>query len=408
MASATETLKEQVGLQKRPITILEKLESMQPQIAMALPKHLTPERMIRIAITCLRTNPKLAECEPQSIMASVMLASQLGLEPGVLGQSFLVPYKKTCTLVPGWLGILDLVNRAGKATAWTGAVYKGDEFDWALGDKPYVLHRPCGDETALTHVYAIARVKGSDYPIIEVWPMAKILKHRDRFNKVGENHYSYGHFEMYARKVALLQALKYVPRSVQLATAFQLDASAEMGTQDLKIQDVPNIIEGSIMPESTPEPEPVGATTATEAKPKADPEMCSECRKIGGHESGCKFADKEEPSKFEKARYILHSVEKKKGKNKTEFLQFQAENEKGQKGFLSCWHKSLFDHFKGVTFPVLAFMETSTSKTEDGKTFYNIESLIQLGDKVFTKDEPKAEPEIPEADPGESLFGEND
>lgn len=289
---AVDSLKESSGLAKRPITILGKLESMKPQIAAALPRHLTPERMVRIAITCLRTNPKLAECDAQSILASVMLASQLGLEPGVMGQCFLVPYKdhKTkqmiCTLVPGWLGILDLVNRAGKAAAWTGAVYAGDEFEWSLGDSPFVRHKPCGDETQLTHTYAIARVKGSAWPIVEVWPMAKLLKHRERFNKVGDSHYSYNHFEMYSRKIALLQTLKYVPRSIELATAFQLDATAEMGEQNLQIKDVPSIIEGATF-QSEPQVEQV----AEEPKQQQPRTMCGDCEQFDGlHLAGCKYA----------------------------------------------------------------------------------------------------------------------
>lgn len=400
MASATETLKEQVGIAKRPITILEKLESMQPQIAPALPKHLTPERMIRIAITCLRTNPKLAECEPQSILASVMLASQLGLEPGVLGQSFLVPYKKICTLVPGWLGILDLVNRAGKAVAWTGAVYKGDEFDWALGDKPFVTHRPCGDETQLTHVYAIARVKGSDYPIIEVWPMAKILKHRDRFNKVGDSHYSYNHFEMYARKVALLQAVKYVPRSIQLATAFELDASAEMGTQHLEIKDVPQIIEGSVMPEAAPETEPI---KAQEAKPKEEPTMCSECRKVGGHEPGCKFAGEAQGVQAGKSIYLVTKVDKKVSKKQGEYLFVSVTAPDNKQGALYVWHKGLHEHFLAHDYskPVPMMCEVS-EQTKDGKVFYQIEHLLELGGVQYVNDQPA---EMAVADPGENLFG---
>lgn len=300
MAGATEQLKEQVGIAKRPISILEKLESMRPQIAMALPRHLTPERMIRIAITCLRTNPKLGECDAQSILASVMLASQLGLEPGVMGQCFLVPYKdhKTkqmiCTLVPGWLGILDLVNRAGKASAWTGAVYQGDEFEWSLGDSPFVKHKPCGDESTLLHTYAIARVKGSAWPIIEVWPMSKLLKHRDRFNKVGDSHYSYNHFEMYSRKIALLQALKYVPRSIELATAFQLDASAETGDQHLEIKDVPSIIEGQFVDNPVAdEPEFSDERGGPEPTKEKVREVCGSCGEFDGkHAQDCKHAQK--------------------------------------------------------------------------------------------------------------------
>jgi len=243
---ATEVLKEKAGLAKKPMTILQLLESLKPQVALALPKHLQPERMIRIALTSLRTNPKLMDCDPQSILASIMLASQLGLEPGVMGQCFLVPYKGICTLIPGWQGLLDLVNRAGKATAWTGAVYQGDDFEWQLGDTPKLTHRPCGEEDKMTHAYAVARSFNSPYPIIEVWPLAKLIRHRDKYNKVGDRHYSYNNFEMYSRKVALLQTLKYIPRSVELATAYNLDAAAEVGQQRMQINDVKEIIEGSM------------------------------------------------------------------------------------------------------------------------------------------------------------------
>jgi hypothetical protein len=85
---------------------------------------------------------------------------------------------------------------------------------------------------------------------------------------------------MYARKVALLQVLKYVPRSVELATAFQLDATAEMGTQRFDIKDVPNIIEGTVMPEAEPEQKP----------PVVERTICADCGGLdGNHTPECKY-----------------------------------------------------------------------------------------------------------------------
>jgi recombination protein RecT len=81
--------------------------------------------------------------------------------------------------VPGWQGLVDLVSRAGRATVWTGAVYQGDEFDWALGDRPFVKHRPAGGGDSwkdITHVYAVGRVNGSEYPVIEVWTMDRVMR----------------------------------------------------------------------------------------------------------------------------------------------------------------------------------------------------------------------------------------
>lgn len=207
------------------------LERFKPQMALALPKHLNPDRMSRLAVTAFSTTPKLQLCEPRSIVASIMTAGQMGLEIGVNGQGFLVPYGRTCTFVPGWKGLTDLVNRSGRASVWTGAVFEGDDFQYQLGDSPFVKHKP-GDEddpSRLTHVYAIGRVNGSDWPVIEVWRMSKVWKHRDKYNKVGTSHYSFRDAEMYARKVPLLQVLKYMPSSVELSNAIAVANAAEIG-----------------------------------------------------------------------------------------------------------------------------------------------------------------------------------
>lgn len=207
------------------------LDKFKPQMALALPKHLTADRMARLAVTAFSSTPKLQECEPKTIVASIMTAATLGLEIGVDGQGFLVPYGRTCQFVPGWKGLVDLVSRSGRATVWTGAVFDGDEFDYALGDSPFIRHRPGeeNDPDKITHVYAVGRVNGSEYPVIEVWTIRKVWKHRDKYNKVGAKHYSFRDPEMYARKVPLLQVLKYMPKSIELQNAMAIANAADSG-----------------------------------------------------------------------------------------------------------------------------------------------------------------------------------
>lgn len=204
------------------------------QIALALPKHITPDRMVRLTMTAFSQNKALQNCDMQSIFAAVVVASQLGLEIGVGGQGYLVPYKGKATFVPGWQGLVDLVSRAGRATVWTGAVYVGDEFEWELGDRPFVKHRPgAGGESwrDLTHVYAIGRVMGSELPVIEVWRIEKVVKHLNKYNKVGAQHYALKddgvNMEMYARKVVLLQVLKYMPKSIEVQRAVDVANAQE-------------------------------------------------------------------------------------------------------------------------------------------------------------------------------------
>ncbi|APW38482.1 recombinase RecT [Rhodoferax koreense] len=207
------------------------MDRLKPQMALALPKHLTADRMARLALTAFSSTPKLQLCNPNSIAASIMTAATLGLEPGVNGQGFLVPYGTTCTFVPGWKGLVDIANRSGRVSVWTGAVFEGDTFDYSLGDTPFVRHQP-GDEddpTKITHVYAVGRVNGSNWPVIEVWTIKKIWKHRNQYNKVGQKHYSYRDPEMYARKVPLLQVLKYMPTSIELSNALAVSNAAEEG-----------------------------------------------------------------------------------------------------------------------------------------------------------------------------------
>lgn len=229
----------EVAAGEKPATFPAMLQAYKAQIAAALPKHCNPDRMARIALTCYRQTPALAECKPASVFAAVIQSAQLGLEPGLNGRAYIIPYKGEATFVPGWKGLVELVNRTGRATCWTGAVFDGDRFEYRLGDSPMVEHRPGSedDPARLLYTYAIGRVNGSSWPIIEVWPTARIVKHRDRYNKVGRRHYSYDNWEMYARKVPLMQVLKYLPSSPELEAAIALNADAEAGAQRLTIDE---------------------------------------------------------------------------------------------------------------------------------------------------------------------------
>lgn len=60
----------QLELRKeRFLTLRGTLETNLAQIKAALPKHMTANRMVRIALTATSKNPKLLECTPQRIGA---------------------------------------------------------------------------------------------------------------------------------------------------------------------------------------------------------------------------------------------------------------------------------------------------------------------------------------------------
>jgi len=113
------------------------------QLRAALPSHFAPERMARLALTSLRTVRGLAECTPASIMACVMTASQLGLEPGVLGSCYLIPRKGEATFLIGYQGLLDLIRRSGKVTSIASrVVYETDRFEIDYAASVPFTHKP--------------------------------------------------------------------------------------------------------------------------------------------------------------------------------------------------------------------------------------------------------------------------
>jgi recombination protein RecT len=265
------------------------MDKLKPQMALALPKHLTADRMTRLALTAFSTSEALQRCTTKSIAASIMTAGQLGLEPGVNGAGFLVPYGTTCTFVPGWKGLVDLVSRSGRGTVFTGVIFKDQEYTFIDGAKrDLIIHNETDldDPADITHAYAIGWVKDATMPIIELWRVSKIKKHRDKYNKQGTKHYSYRDWEMYARKVPLLQVIKYMPCSIEVANAVALSEAADRGRSAVieggfvveeDVQEVVDEQTGEITPQQLDHKQPVtipqpSAQPATADAWRPDPE----------------------------------------------------------------------------------------------------------------------------------------
>ncbi len=112
------------GEQQNPVMAFRGfLEKQKSQLAAALPKHVSPDRMIRLACTEFAKNPLLQKCTPVSVFGAIIQASQLGLEIGVLGQAYLVPYRNSknntyeAQFIPGYKGLIGLARRSGEVTS---------------------------------------------------------------------------------------------------------------------------------------------------------------------------------------------------------------------------------------------------------------------------------------------------
>jgi recombination protein RecT len=151
---------------KKSTDISEALSVYKAQIAQALPRanpDLTATRIIQIASTIVARDPKLLACDKGSIVAAVMQASILGLNPTPsLAECYFIPYGGVCTFQIGYRGFVTQYHRCKLVKeVYAYPVLDTDVFSYKLGLEPSVTHEPGPDSAAangsnLTHVYAVA------------------------------------------------------------------------------------------------------------------------------------------------------------------------------------------------------------------------------------------------------------
>jgi len=240
----------QTGKQVSPANELRStLDRMMPQMKMALPKHLTPERLVRVIMTSVQNNPKLLDCDRNSFLSAVMTCAQLGLEPdGVLGQAYLIPFKTQgqmrCQFIPGYKGLIALARNSGDVTSIQAqAVHANDDFVYRFGLNEALDHTPAaGDRGEITHFYAIAKFKDGGYHW-DVMSCSEIEAIRDasqgysaakRFARNGViNSPWVSHFSEMGKKTMIRRIAKYLPMDVQkaafIADSYDRGVAAQLG-----------------------------------------------------------------------------------------------------------------------------------------------------------------------------------
>lgn len=239
------------------------LHKYKDSFAQALPRHLTADRLIRVALTAMTVQPKLLDCTTHSLIAAVMTAGQLGLMPdSVLGECYFIPFKNTkknvteCQIVIGYKGLCGLAMRSGMVkSVQARAVYmanentpegeKGDEFIFELGLDEKLKHIPNGlkDPQYITHFYAIVKFNNGGH-VLDVMTREQVNKIRDE-----SKNYQYAvkdgtqastmwvkYFAEMGSKTVLRRLMKYVPLSPELQKAVSLDEAADEGKQKLSVE----------------------------------------------------------------------------------------------------------------------------------------------------------------------------
>ena len=218
------------------------LDKMMPAIQQILPKHVTADRMSRIALNVIRTNPKLLECTIDSLMGGVMEAAKLGLEPGLMGQCYMIPFEKKknvggkwivekveAQFIIGYKGLIDLVRRSGQVSSLEArTVHANDHFEFEYGINDKLVHRPLlGNRGEAIAYYAVAKLKdgGSSFLVMS---KEELTQYKDKYSKAKNYGPWVDDFDAMARKTCLRQLIKYLPISVEHLSNFDEQSGAEV------------------------------------------------------------------------------------------------------------------------------------------------------------------------------------
>lgn len=251
---------QQLSLKQRQQSVSDLLEKFRGSIAQALPKHLTPDRMIRVALTAMTKQPDLLFCTPHSLISAVMTAGQLGLMPdSVLGECYLIPFNnikkgvKECQIIIGYRGLCALAMRSGLvksvqaravflANSKTEEGEIGDDFEYEMGLNEVLKHKPNGlkDDNYITHFYAIVKFTNGGH-VLNVMTREEVNKIRDTsknyaFAKDKPNSIWGKYFEEMGCKTVLRRLMKYVPLSPEMQQAIGMDEAADLGKQNLGVE----------------------------------------------------------------------------------------------------------------------------------------------------------------------------
>lgn len=222
--SLTAQNKETTIAEKKPKTIFDIIQAGAKQFATALPKHINTDRFVRIAITTIRQNPKLAQCSQESLLGALMVSAQLGLEPGTLGQCYLIPYGRECQFQIGYKGMIELLRRSGQLKdIYAYSVYENDDFEITYGLDRNLIHKPnLENKGNFLGCYCVAILKDGA-KAFEYMTKEEIETHAKKFSKTFGNGPWKTDFEAMAHKTVVKKMLKWLPLSVEFLENIEKD-----------------------------------------------------------------------------------------------------------------------------------------------------------------------------------------
>lgn len=211
-------------------------------IMRTLPANVDFNRFGQIVLTEIRKSDlakqngtattSLSDCSPESLLGCVLTAATVGLEIGVNGESYMVPYKNhgraEAQLIIGYQGLAKLAFQHPMVKGIDArAVYPEDVFEISYGTTPTITHIPAqkrDPKSQPVSYYAVVTLS-SGAQIIESLTAAEVKELRR--GKVGSSGDIKDPQHWMERKTVLRQALKLAPKSTSVHRALQAEDDPE-------------------------------------------------------------------------------------------------------------------------------------------------------------------------------------
>lgn len=239
---------EQVGSAK---SLKGMLEQYAPSLANLLPKHVTPERLMKTMLTAANRNPDILRCTQASVIEAVSRAGELGLDmSGTLGEAYPVPFRNKIkidgqdrfvhqlTMIIGYRGLAKLARQSGEIDHMEAEpVYENDHFVYQKGSDFKLLFTPTlkGDRGNLQGFYCYVRLKDggeqADYMTVE--EVERVRQMANSKNSPAWNN----HFSEMGRKTVFRRAAKWLPLSAE-----KYQTAIEIDNADYTVEDVTEMV----------------------------------------------------------------------------------------------------------------------------------------------------------------------
>ena len=230
----------QTSMQSHTGSLMNAIKKQEAGFKLALPKNYDASRFTRIVMTAVRQNPKLQQCSKESLLASMMLSAQLGLEPNSpLQESYVIPYGTKAEFQVGYRGLLKLAWNSGLITLIDyDKICENDKYEYSKGFDSKFNHEPVlGDRGKAIAYYAYAEIKGGG-KALHLMSKEEVEAHAKRFSKAYNSSSSpwKSDFDAMAIKTVIIQlADKKLPKATT-NEALMFHSAVSM---DSKITEIP-------------------------------------------------------------------------------------------------------------------------------------------------------------------------